>query len=478
MQKKLWVRLFWRMAAVFAGFVLLLVLCNTTLLEHYFVYCEKAALRQTAGEILQLNWSDPQSLSEQLIAIEEEKQCTLKVSTTAGQVLYTSVRGGMFGAAASPDSELLPPNLREPSESNRLPEKPMPPEEYISHTATRDGLQVELQVRRAYLTRSAEISARFIFILACIALVAALIWTVFFARAFTKPIRQMNDITRRMAQLDFSQRLTPDSKDEIGQLAQSVNTLSGALDTALQDLQSKNADLQKEIDAERRLDAMRRGFVANVSHELKTPIAIIQGYAEGLKSDVGRQQADRYCDVLIEESRRMQGIVTGLLNLSKLESGQAAFCPEAVDIAATLRHQAKELTAKAQRPVTLRDELPETLLLQADAGCIGFVTGNYLSNAFSHVATGGQIALRAVPQADGLCRIEVENTGEPIAKEAMELIWQSFYRGDTSHKREADRFGLGLSIVRAVMALHRQPCGVYNTSSGVCFWFTLPYTER
>ena len=150
----------------------------------------------------------------------------------------------------------------------------------------------------------------------------SIIWVLIFARQFSRPIAEMNEITEDMAKLNFNRKLKIDRQDEIGQLASSVNALSESLNTALTELTETNAKLRDDIEEERRLDAMRRGFVANVSHELKTPIAIISGYAEGLKLNINEESKEEYCNTIIDESRRMNRLVLSILELSRYESGQ------------------------------------------------------------------------------------------------------------------------------------------------------------
>ena len=278
----------------------------------------------------------------------------------------------------------------------------------------------------------------------------------------------MNEITEDMAKLNFNRKLKIDRQDEIGQLASSVNALSESLNTALTELTETNAKLRDDIEEERRLDAMRRGFVANVSHELKTPIAIISGYAEGLKLNINEESKEEYCNTIIDESKRMNRLVLSILELSRYESGQIPINRSDFDISQMTDDMLRRIFAN--KNITAENRLPEGLLINADPLQTEQVLKAYLENAASHTPEGGSVTVSA-NETDGVIRISVTNTGSHISEELMPQIWQSFFRGDTSHKRESSRFGLGLSIVSAIMKLHSRSCGVYNTENGVCFWF-------
>ena len=296
----------------------------------------------------------------------------------------------------------------------------------------------------------------------------SIIWVLIFARQFSRPIAEMNEITEDMAKLNFNRKLKIDRQDEIGQLASSVNALSESLNTALTELTETNAKLRDDIEEERRLDAMRRGFVANVSHELKTPIAIISGYAEGLKLNINEESKEEYCNTIIDESRRMNRLVLSILELSRYESGQIPINRSDFDISQMTDDMLRRIFAN--KKITAENLLPQGFSVNADPLQTEQVLKAYLENAAAHTPEGGSVTVSAT-QSGGVARISVANTGSHISEELMPQIWQSFFRGDTSHKRESSRFGLGLSIVSAIMKLHSHSCGVYNTENGVCFWF-------
>lgn len=464
----MWVRLFLQIAAIFLVFVAVLTVCNSSLMTEYYVYREKADMRETAVKIDEVKLYGSEA-SNELSDIISKKGYSLYILDSFGNTLYSSYDApvanykGEFqpnaGAYGIDGSEGF-------SQFNRGKDT------YLRYNFRLSGGELlSLTIRRGILVNSAEIANRFILIVAVCCLALTLIWVLFFARKIAEPIRQMNDITRDMASLDFTRKLTPSSNDEIGQLAVSINTLSNELSSTLNDLEKKNAVLQNEIDAERRLDKMRRGFVANVSHELKTPISIISGYAEGLKLNIGKaKDRKEYADIIISETSRMNSLVLSLLELSKLEAKESAITPKKYN----LSEQIAEVCTKFSTVENIDIELKtgENIEVFADPDKIEGVLKNYISNAISHKFQNGVIKLWT-DLADGRVKVSVFNSGQHIPHEDLENIWQSFWRGNSAHKRETNRFGLGLSIVKATIENHGTACGVYNAEGGVVFWFSL-----
>ena len=215
-------------------------------------------------------------------------------------------------------------------------------------------------------------------------------------------------------------------------------------------------------------EQLRREFTSNVSHELKTPISIISGYAEGLKLNVSPESKEEYCNTIIDESQRMNRLVLSILELSRYESGQIPLNKESFDISSFCAESLDRIFAG--RDIETENKIPEGTQITADPLQTEQVLKAYLENAAAHTPDGGKVWTESAVSGDTV-RISVFNTGSHVDEEVMPQIWQSFFRGDKSHKRDSARFGLGLSIVSAIMKLHGHKCGVYNTDCGVCFWF-------
>lgn len=300
----------------------------------------------------------------------------------------------------------------------------------------------------------------------------------FVSRRFTGPVLQLAGIAKRMTELDFDVKYKVRSRDEIGELGNSINVLAEQLEKTISELKSANNELQMDIEKKTQADEVRKEFLSNVTHELKTPIALIQGYAEGLKDNISESSEDRefYCDVIIDEAGKMNAMVKKLLTLNHLEFGTTPVEFSRFDLTELIQAvlNSTEILAK-QKQVTVHFEQTEPLYVWADEYMIEEVLTNYISNAFHHVSGANIIEVKVIPQGDHV-RVAVFNTGSPIPEEELEKVWIKFYKVDKARTREYGGSGIGLSIVQAIMKAHNQAYGVKNHPSGVEFWFELDYT--
>ena len=220
---------------------------------------------------------------------------------------------------------------------------------------------------------------------------------------------------------------------------------------------------------------MRKEFLSNVSHELKTPIALIQGYAEGLKEGINEDPESReyYCDVIVDEANKMNRMVKQLLTLNQLEFGNDIVEMSRFNISEMIAGlvQANKLLAE-QSGITLRFREDGDAYVWGDEFKIEEVLSNYISNAMNHAA-GDRLIDIYYERKDKLLRICVFNTGNPIPEEELDKIWVKFYKVDKARTREYGGSGVGLSIVKAIMESMHQECGVRNLTNGVEFWLEL-----
>lgn len=302
-----------------------------------------------------------------------------------------------------------------------------------------------------------------------------IIATGFIAAKVTQPIRELAKLSKKMSKLEFDVKYKGTAKDEIGVLGASMNEMSYALEKAILDLKKANDELQRDIEKKIEIDELRKEFISNVSHELKTPIAIIQGYAEGLKESVNDdpESMDFYCDVIVDESAKMNKMVRKLLTLNQIEFGNVVEEYERfniVEIIDNILNQTQILLK--EKGATVQFDNSREIYVWSDEFQVEEVLTNYISNAINHLDNEMIIKITIEEQEKNV-RISVENTGEPIPEESLPRIWEKFYKVDKARTREYGGSGIGLSIVKAIMkALHKE-CGVENTDTGVMFWFEL-----
>lgn len=302
---------------------------------------------------------------------------------------------------------------------------------------------------------------------------SVVIW--FISRHITRPLQQLSELSKEMANLNFDAKYTSTSEDEIGVLGNNLNRMSGELEKTISELRTANNELQKDIEKKEQIDEMRKEFLSNVSHELKTPIALIQGYAEGLQECINDDQESRefYCDVIIDEAAKMNNMVKKLLSLNQLEFGNDTVNMERFDLTELVRGvvQSAQLLA-SQKEAEIRFLQEEPISVWGDEFKIEEVVTNYVSNALNHVDFEKKIEIKAVKRGD-VVRLSVFNTGARIPEEDLDKIWIKFYKVDKARTREYGGSGIGLSIVKAIMDSMNQKCGVINYENGVEFWFEL-----
>lgn len=323
------------------------------------------------------------------------------------------------------------------------------------------------------MKESVDISNRFLIYVGVLVLICAIVLMWLVGRSFTRPILELADIAKRMSNLDFTARYTGSSQDEIGVLGDSMNHLSEQLERNIQELKNANNELKLDIQNKIQIDEMRKEFLSNVSHELKTPIALIQGYAEGLLDNISedKESRDFYCEVIVDEANKMNKMVKKLLSLNQIEFGDNQVSIEHFDITAVIRSviaSAELLAEQKDAKITFLQEEP--VYVWADEYMIEEVITNYISNAINHV-DGEKKILVKILQREDVARVCVFNTGACIPEEDIEKIWIKFYKVDKARTREYGGSGIGLSIVSAIMAAHNRSCGVINRENGVEFWF-------
>lgn len=307
-------------------------------------------------------------------------------------------------------------------------------------------------------------------------LIVGIIVSVIFSNIFTKPILKLAEIAKRMADMDFDARYEGNDKSEIGVLGNSMNYMSDKLEENISQLKAANRELQRDIERKEKIDEMRTEFLSNVSHELKTPIALIQGYAEGLKEGItdDPESMDYYCSVIIDEASKMNVMVKKLLTLNQIEFGNEELVMERFNIVELISScvSANELRA-SQKGIKIEFSHEKDVMdVWSDEYKAEEVITNYLTNAINHCDFDKIIKVNAVYNGDNV-RVYVYNTGKPIPQEDIDKIWTKFYKVDKARTREYGGNGIGLSIVKAIMDSYGKECGVENVDGGVRFWFDL-----
>ena len=466
-----------------AGTTLLCIFVNNVFLGQYYIQTKADIIFEAYEAIGQAANSDSYSSEEfqkELGDICSMYNITVYVMDANSHVKYVSANGGnllearLMGYVFGFPMEQV--HVLERGEDYCLQMTGREDKEYLEmYGRLNSGISFIMRTPVESIRESAKIANRFFAYVGCIGTIAGgvIIWYV--SRKITRPILELNRISERMVHLDFEEKYHGRAKNEIDLLGENINKLSNSLEQSISELKTANNELQKDIEKKERMDEMRREFLSNVSHELKTPIALIQGYAEGLQEGINDEPESRafYCDVIVDEAAKMNQMVKKLMTLNQLEFGNDVVSMERFDIVALIRNylQSAAILTK-QNEITVRMDNDSPIYVWADEFKTEEVFMNYFTNAVNH-CTGQKIIDVKLQARDGKVRISVFNTGDPIPEECIEHIWEKFYKVDKARTRKYGGSGVGLSIVKAIMESMNQQYGVENFTNGVMFWFEL-----
>lgn len=468
-----------------AGAILLCWVLNTTLLPRYYMHNKKEVLMENYQTIS--NASAQNELESDEFAVTFDNLCSngnimALILQQDGKVLRSSVND-LDALRTEFWDVLLHGDKMEVLYSNKqyqLLQKTdtrLDSEYLVLVGVLENGDMVLMRTAVESIRESAAISNRFLLFVGAAAIVASILVAFFTTRHITKPLQQLTDISKRMVDLDFNAKYESDQSNsyEVEELGNHINRLSENLERTISELKTANVELQDDIEKKIQIDEMRKEFLSNVSHELKTPLALIQGYAEGLQECINDDAESRefYCDVIIDEADKMNRMVKKLLTLNQLEFGNDQVIMERFDMTELIRGVANSTRIlMEQKGICLELENSEEAWVWGDEFKVEEVITNYMSNAINH-ADGEKLIRVFYTRSEDKLRVSVFNTGQPIPEEDIEKIWVKFYKVDKARTREYGGSGIGLSIVKAIMDSFHQRCGVINHEDGVEFWMEL-----
>ena len=473
-----------RLIVTFVGIVViafvLIALSNSFLLERYYVAKKTDAIQDVYEKLNQydsLTSDKVQSLKSiciekniSWVILDTNHSEILDYDSRNANRLYASLFGYITGVAPAKSSTL------EETDNYTLEVNRDMDMDYLDMWGMLDNNNVFLiRLPMAGISDSIQISNMFYLYTGMIVVAISILAIWFLSQRLTKPLEELTDISIRMSNLDFNAKYESGGEDEIGVLGQNFNKMSKELEQTISELKTANNELQKDIEKKERIDDMRKEFLSNVSHELKTPIALIQGYAEGLKECINDEAESRdfYCEVIIDEAAKMNNMVKKLLTLNQLEFGNDQISMECFDLTELVRGVVNSAQLLAdQKDAQILFVQDTSVYVWGDEFKIEEVFTNYVSNAIILIDGERKIEIK-MQRREGHIRLSVFNTGKPIPEEDIDKIWIKFYKVDKARTREYGGSGIGLSIVKAIMESMNQKFGVKNYENGVEFWFEL-----
>lgn len=482
-------KLFFTMCVVILVIILSLVLINSIVLENFYIYSKTATIKQVYQKVNDYYNTENTNvdLETELKKIAYKNNFDILIKTDTNLIIFTSDREFLSSTYILKDINEIKSKSIEENETKinvKVTTDEVNNVSYMFLTGILDnGYVLYIRMPISPIEESVKISNTVLLMIGGITLVVAGIIASFISRKFTNPILQLNDIANKMSKLDFSKkyRIT-DTEDEINELGRSINTMSDKLEATIKELQKNNIELEKDIEEKSKIDEMRKQFISDVSHELKTPIALIQGYAEGLIENVNSDEESRkfYAEVILDETNKMDKLVKQLLELMKLEYGKREFDNEKFNINELINEVLRKCSVMInEKNIKVYFENKEPIYVYADEFYIDQIITNYLTNAIKHaeeVEKETKIEIK-VEKVSNKIRVSVFNTGENIPEEDLQRIWGRFYKLDSSRNRQDGGSGIGLALVKAIMNNYQNEYGVKNKKNGVEFYFDMDISD-
>lgn len=456
--------------------IFVIVLINSLVLESFYKYTKI----QTAKDIVKrvedyYENSIQYNIDSQLREIEIKENIQILILSQSGNIVYMGNKDIMnfvdknttiYGRNILKDNNMEIWSDEQKFQSNNVFLRAILSNEYI----------IYIKIPVVPIRESVKISNRVLFLISIMMIIISGIASSMISRRFTQPIVKLNNITKKMTKLDFSEKYRiADADDEINTLGKNINQLSEKLETTIELLQHNNDQLEKDIEKKSKIDEMRKQFISDVSHELKTPISLIEGYSEGLIENVNTDEESRkfYAEVIMDEAKKMDNIVKELLELMKIEYQELPLNDKKFNLTELIQEEVKRQTVVLQDK-NIKIELEDKKYqVYADYKYIERIINNYLTNAIKNCKEKNKekkIIIRCKKTENNKIRLYVYNTGDKIPEEKINKIWQRFYKEDSSRNRENGGTGIGLAVVKAIMNNYKNEYGVKNYEDGVEFY--------
>lgn len=480
-------KLFASLCIIVLSIIVFLIILNSFILEKFYLYSKENSLKQVLkniNEFYTLNYSQNE-LDTELERIAISNNFDILIKNNYGINIYTSNKD-FYSLIGGVTLNINNQNIKILESKDNYTISEMKDGRtnitYVVLVAKLDNdYKLFIRMPITSIEESVQISNRFLYTIAIFIIIIGGTIVSIVSKRFSKPIEELNEIAKKMSNLDFSHKYkVSDSNDEIDDLGKSINTMSTKLETTIKQLRTTNMELEKDIEEKSQIDNMRKSFISDVSHELKTPIALIQGYSEGLIENVNTDEESRkfYAEVILDEATKMDKLVKQLLELMKLEYGKMEFNNtifNIIEMEQEILRNSKVMIEKENLEVLMGNT--EEILVVADEFYIEQVLTNYIINAIKYaIPINGKKRIEIhneINTEKNKVIVKVFNTFENFSEEEMIRIWNRFYKKDESRNRENGGNGIGLSLVKAIMNNYENEFGVKNKAGGVEFYFEL-----
>jgi len=481
-------KLFLQIGVLITVMIGLLMLVNTWLAEPYYMYTQKEQLIQYYDKIKNMEDLTSDEATSYFNKIEQSYGVEILILNHE-KVLYASEGyknddrvSGIYSGSPSRDIGVQGPDsilqgqlprlsieeldvLDDGAILNKTREENFGIENLLLTNELVSSEVIELRVTLQYIQTAIETINEILVFTGGLFIIFSMVFAYLLSAGFTKPILSMNKATKKMQNLDFEVHCEVTSDDELGQLSANINHMSDVLSQTIETLHLR--------------DEKRRQLLNNVSHELKTPLTLMQGYAVALKRSVvtAPEKTDFYTEVIIDETVKMNRLVESLLDIDQLETDKRHLNVRSFDINPFVKENVQKFESiMEEQGISYQVDYGEGVKIQCDPDLTEQVIKNLLSNAILHIDEPKTLTIRTQVGAESV-RVSISNSCQPIDPDELKQLWDRFYKKDKARTREQGGHGLGLSIVKAIQDAHGQACGVDLIPGGVCFWFELIKAE-
>lgn len=481
-------KLFASLCVIVLLIITFLIILNNFVLGKFYLYNKKKNLKVAYNIINEFynNENSEEKINAELDRISAKNDFDILIKDELNESVYITSKDFFSGLIQmnilTARSSLKKNKVLEKNEKYEISEikDDSTNMKYIVFTAKLDNdYKIYIRMPMASIEESVKISNKFLYIIAVFVIIFGGIVLSIVSTRFSEPIEELEDIAKRMSNLDFSQKYkVSQANDEFDDLGKSINKMSDKLESTIKKLKSTNLELEKDIEEKSKIDEMRKSFISDVSHELKTPIALIQGYSEGLIENVNTDEESRkfYAEVILDEATKMDKLVKQLLELMKLEYGKNTFNNENFDIVELEKEIIRKSDVMIQKEnIKVEFDKNDSIEVYADEFYIDQVLTNYITNAIKYCDTINDEKRIEITNKikNGKIRVSVFNTSNGLSDEELSRIWNRFYKVDESRNRDNGGTGIGLSLVKAIMNNYGNEFGAKNVAGGIEFYFEL-----
>lgn len=479
-------KLFLSLCIIVSSIILFLIILNNFVLESFYLYNKQNSLKNVYYLINQYYTEtySQNAINNELEKISIKNNFDILIKNKNNESVYTSNKDFYYNIGnmviITSQNIMEEKSVLEKSDKYTIIElnDVTTNISYIMLTANLDnGYKLYIRMPVTSIEESVKISNKFLYIIAIFVIILGGIVLSIVSRRFSKPIEELDNIAKDMANLNFEHKYQiSNANDEVDNLGKSINMMSRKLESTIEQLRRTNIELERDIEEKSQIDEMRRSFISDVSHELKTPIALIQGYSEGLIENVNSDEESRkfYAEVILDEATKMDKLVKQLLELMKLEYGNMNFNNKGFDIIELeneIMRKSQVMIEKENIELTIKQS--ESISVFADDFYIDQVFTNYITNAIKYATEiNGKKRIEVRNEIIGnKVRVVIFNTCDGLSEEHLLRIWNRFYKADESRNREKGGNGIGLSLVKAIMNNYGNNYGVKNVAGGIEFYF-------